>query len=159
MNSRVLLFAIFSFALIGCEEKPTQITSADLIDSWRIDSISRTTHPMVGGTIELAADGQMISYKPSGEKEEGKATVFWHLLRMESGEVVIATDSTFSVSEDFAPVLDKFANPMSVVIEGDQMTWNLLTRNKMESFTLRSCGLQIHKEKLIRSLKAILIGV
>ncbi len=45
---------------------------------------------------------------------------FWHILQMESGDVIIALDSTFSTSSDFSPVLDKFAMPMAVVIEGDK---------------------------------------
>ena len=81
--------------------------------------------------MELAEDGQMISYMPSKEKESGKSPAFWHLLQMESGDVVIAVDSTFSTSSDFSPVLENFEMPMAVVIEGDKMTWNLLTRDEV----------------------------
>ena len=69
---------------------------------------------------------------PSGEKEDGKAPDFWHLLTMESGDVIIAIDSSFSTSSDFSPVLEEFEMPMAVVIDGDTMTWNLLTRAKLE---------------------------
>jgi hypothetical protein len=87
---------------------------------------------MVGGVIELSEDGRMITHMPSGEEEDGKTPTFWHLLTMESGDVIIALDSTFSTSSDFSPVLDQFEMPMAVVIDGATMTWNLLTREKME---------------------------
>ena len=82
---------------------------------------------MVGAVIEFSEDGRMITHMPSGEKEDGKAPDFWHLLTMESGDVIIAIDSSFSTSSDFSPVLEEFEMPMAVVIDGDTMTWNLLT--------------------------------
>lgn len=109
-----------------------KVTASDVIGSWQVDYVSGTSHPMVGGVIELAEDGRMITRMPSGENEEGKTPTFWHLLQMESGDVIIAMDSTFSTSSDFSPVLEQFEMPMAVVIEGDKMTWNLLTREKME---------------------------
>ncbi len=108
------------------------MTSFDIIGSWKVDYVSGTSHPMVGGVIELAEDGRMITSMPSGEKEDGKTPTFWHLLQMESGEVIIAIDSTFSTSSDFNPVLEQFEMPMSVAIDGDKMTWNLLMRDEMK---------------------------
>ena len=132
------LFLIVCLTLISCDSKKVEpnvstpkITSSDITGSWKVDYVSGTSHPMVGGVIELAEDGRMITHMPSGEKEDGKTPTFWHLLQMESGDVIIALDYTFSTSSDFNPVLDEFAMPMAVVIEGDKMNWNLLTREEM----------------------------
>lgn len=133
------LFLIGCLTVIGCDSKKTEpivsrprVTSSDITGSWKVDYVSGTSHPMVGGVIELAEDGRMISHMPSGEKEDGKTPTFWHLLQMESGDVIIALDSTFSISSEFNPVLEGFKMPMAVVIEGDKMTWNLLTREEMK---------------------------
>jgi hypothetical protein len=133
------LLVIACSTLVGCDSKEAdplaprpKVTSSDITGSWKVDYVSGTSHPMVGGVIELAEDGRMISHMPSGEKEEGKTATFWHLLEMESGDVIIALDSTFSVSSDFNPVLEQFEMPMAVVVEGDKMTWNLLTREEMK---------------------------
>lgn len=141
------LFLVASLPLCGCKSQkadttvpPTEVpalpapkvTVADIIGSWRIDYVSGTSHPTVGGVIELSEDGRMIALMPSGDEEEAKTPTFWHLLTMESGDVIIAIDSTFSISSDFSPVLDQLEMPMAVVIDGDTMSWNLLTREKVE---------------------------
>jgi hypothetical protein len=83
---------------------------------------------MVGGVIELTDDGRMITYDASGAKVGDEASMFWHLLEMESGQVIIAMDSALSGSGESSPVLEKLEMPMVVVLDGDKMTWNLLTR-------------------------------
>ena len=131
------VFIALSF-LGGCSSEKNnsgasggEVVSADIIGFWTVDYISGTSHPMVGGVMEFTEDGRMVIYDPSGKKEEGKTVMFWHLLRMESGQDLIAQDSTFSTSSDFNPVLEEFEMPMALVLDGDKMTWNLLTRDSL----------------------------
>ena len=132
------LCLIACWIFVGCKSQKVEpsvstpkVTSSDITGSWQVDYVSGTSHPMVGGVIELAEDGRMITYMPSGEKEDSKTPAFWHLLQMESGDVIIAVDSTFSTSSEFSPVLDQFEMPMAVVVAGDKMSWNLLTREEI----------------------------
>lgn len=120
-------------AVSGCEpetvtpaqEEPLAIKSSDVVGSWQLTKMSDMKHPMVGGIIELSTNGEMTSYLPSGEKDGAGASTFWHLLQLESGETIIATDVRFG---DWRPELQKLEQPMAVVLEGDTMKWNLLER-------------------------------
>lgn len=123
-------------AISGCEskrvapieEKAGSVESSDIVGSWILSDMGGAKHPMVGGTMEFSGNGEMISYHPSGKKEEGKPATFWHLLHLESGEAIIATDTRFSQSGDLNPALERLEMPMAVVLEGDTMKWNILER-------------------------------
>ena len=122
-----------SIAISGCESKPVApieekagaVKSSDIVGSWVLTEMGGAKHSMVGGIMEFSSNGEMISYLPSGKKEEGKSATFWHLLHLESGEAIIATDVRFG---DWSPALEQLEVPMAVVLEGDTMKWNLLER-------------------------------
>ena len=119
-------------ATSGCKSKQAnaveneagEVKSSDIVGSWKLTDMGGVKHPMVGGTIELSSSGEIISYLASGKKGGGGES-FWYLLRLESGETIIATDTRFG---EWDPITDELELPMAVVLEGDTMKWNLLER-------------------------------
>ena len=144
-NIRFLCSLIFIASVLasGCDSKKADsakpdtamhdepiVTSSDLVGSWKVDFVSGTSHPMVGGVLELTDDGRMISYDASGVKQNGESSNFWHFLRMESGQAIIAMDTFSQGAQGDSSALAQLEMPVAVILDGDKMTWNILTREE-----------------------------